>query len=748
MPEDSATPQPTSQKSGGSSLAPIVFEFTKGGIADLFKEIIERDERDGALILHDLDYSEHTKLDRCAPEARQDPPRWSLSKLSKKLAGVHIVPFGVAWHPGASTATDLLLRVIHNLGPVPQASTPSHQATEADQRKTIEEACRQFCKAVNPSCWVAYCWDRGLNRVRMIWHDGLKYPEAMWGVSWQKHRPRRVLLDDATAIVRDEVTGAQSGDDVPPRDRGSFRDREETRLVKSVLLRWRNNRLAIFLNWRRGEWTSGIDDRGLEQAARYFAGWLADSDVDWPDVERTKLSADAAIVGLGTVLTRKTGSREMDRKIESLIREIATKGKAGRVLVGVHWTDWNGVGSKVSEVHLRFADSESVRIFPTKPVRGAIVEKSIAAQAVVWKAPILIRDMKRVVYKASDSDPNPVTWQDLDVPPNEKRDTNWKTGSELMIPMKDAQDSVRAVIGCEAASEELITEETLERLEPIVDLLGRLLELKDALEDDTARAAQNGGPRDRRVWRQCALARRLLNQARAPQDEAELLNSYCAWVRRVVHADLVQLLIFDSRSQRWRPDGLAWSRCFVKDLLLRNHNIKLKKPNAEVVQALLPHTLRWHVIPSRYGRTWRVFTSRDSLVVWPIELAEPKFRPYLALRTAVAIPFTHQVSAQPDGVLWMRFKGDPTHLVSHETADAIRELRQGGELADHRRIERVQKPVTNEVNAEVTARIGRISEVVAAMYAIFRFGSSRRPRSTLKNQPEIVVPRHGRVPVS
>lgn len=542
----------------------------------------------------------------------------------------------------------------------------------ARQRRVVEVAVSEFCALLNPSCTTVYSWNRRLNRTCILHHSGLRYPEAMYGISWRHDLPRMVLFEE-----NDWIDRRYPREVAPPKTPPGFRTRERVKVCWAIQLRWDRSRMVVFLNWRdaapvyKGETLTAKD---VELAVRYLNGWLscAAIDLSW-DLDPISCPPSDILEDVGRALDAQT-SREIGDELEKAA--LHALGVDPQRHCSIHWVESARGREPRSVLQFKYdcydcCPAEAQPEFSLEPGPDGLVKKSVSAQAAVWEAPILIEDLDTKVPHDSPAR----AWRDISV-----GRPDWYTRSEIALPIKWA-GRVRAVINVEH-SRELLTKEHVRRVELVSHLFSRLHELRNGKVE--------------LVKGDCSFVRGLTERGRLPKDGVDLLKRFGEWVRQRVAADLVYVLVYDHTARIFRPRGVSASDDFISLYLQGEYEHKGRKQSPSM-RLICEDSMAHKLFPKRRGRAWKVFTSLRPEAVPEVRTADPPPSPftlkYFWEGSLLGLPFLCEANAQPDGVLWIRWRKQPNGLGEDD----------------------------RYLDSTVPELLEPVLEVVAAVYAVYRY---------------------------
>jgi hypothetical protein len=698
---------------------PIVGPLTPQGLAGALREVY------GIRARGDPPRGSQTDKRRPQPNVREVPDELYtfIARLDKAERGTKFFAHGLKsvqdwarkagyapeslWiRPAATLSYALLVELVFHLG-LPRRlnseATPPRDplAVEKENRNEVRDACRRFCELIEPSCETAYYYDRSSNRSAFLYQHGLWYPETMEGISWTNDAPRRVLFDDSSGpwclslssdgqpeIIEDQIGGI-----------GSFRFRENVETMWAYQARWDRSRLALFLNWRNGQKPkyrdNDIGTGDMRLAWRYLVGWLAisRSNVVGDHLRRDQYSRLPVVPG--TIIEQV--ARVFDRpdeweKGEALESAIHTALNIENPrLRSVHWVASDLTSPKPERNTLVFrrgaypnqpTDHPAFRL---KDPQEGMVDASISAQCASWGVPILIRNMDDPM-----ANEHLRHWRDLDVPHRTDEGEEWKTLSEMAVPIKRSNGNPRGVICVEHSEPNALTPAHVHRAQLVGHLFSRLEELK---------ASDTAG----HYW---SFAQKLCT-AGLPSGN-KLFKEFCQWIvndgKINATADLAYVLTYDGSARVFRPLGVSTSERFQREYI--KHERLEKKISSSVLEDGL---IRW-LLPKTRGRSWRALMQLEPVCVW---FVDENLRPPTSelsqkyFKTLLGLPLVGETNAQPDGVLWLRWMEQPVSRWHTE-----------------------KKLVNGILNI-----IDPMIPVVSAIYAVYRFCGREDDTLVGKNRP-------------
>jgi hypothetical protein len=652
---------------------------------------------------------------------------------------------------GCRNAYDVLLRLVHLLETPESLRAHGHGDVNnpGDHTKLVRLACERFSELVGADCTVAYYWDRQINRTRVLFNTA-RYPECMEGLSFVNDLPRHELFNDTSSPV--DVIDA-SPQALGPRgiQLGTFRQREGIETTWVARVRWERGRLAIFWNWRAGSTPKirppqsehrssnpnpppaverALEPRDLCPAVRQFAGYLSSLRLavnermpgpTWPacttitDLWNIVQDQDNTTLTSGFDPTKERMARSLVELIKRLVlAELPTQANVD-VRCGFHWTDWTSSGSNVTTLLLRRPKSptgeggKSVDLNLSSRVanRGGQVEpgQSITYQSAVWNAPILIPDMNQ--------GPNAQYWRERNLP----QAAPFVSNSQMAVPIKDSKGKLIGVINVEANRSNYLSRECLRAVQMVGSIFGRLLEVKhdqrsSGVADfvNVALADAGGGMNlDYFSWRFCD---HILTKSSLKPDQ-------------------VYLLTYDTNSRHFRPRAVRCSKGHYEAIWTSATKKNVPRDVTEYAD-LLDAAVVHRLIPKRRGRTSTAFATVEPEVVWPTTQEQPPTSQYTRdhFYAAIGVPFRSDVSAQPDGVLWLRWHNDPCGL--HDDPDELMGGVQTGAArtpADDPKFDsETRAKIKQQIKENVVKELEPIMGVAASIYALIRvFELTRMP---------------------
>jgi len=589
----------------------------------------------------------------------------------------------------------LLIHAVYGLGRIrsdrDKKLSSGHQARGAVERCTLERAIHVIGELAGSSCVTSYYWNRQLNRTSLFWHDGLHYPEAMYGISWKHNAPRRVLFSDDWTNDYPCRGRMVSIADLNDSGGSGFVLREGIIQCWAVQLRWHSARVAVFLSWRNGEtpaWGGALRKvsrratrslpvrlEDMELALLYLNGWLGYANIDLSgDMDALVLHPAGILEKVGRLVQMHTDLTQSGELLKDAVKHTLSDVAAKR-RCSVHWvTDRSTPEGKLRVVKFEQGEYEITSDQPAFPLVGerefVKMKGSVSAQAASWEAPILIRDLDRTIGHSKNS----LTWRAVSVSRK-----GWMARSEIAVPIK-LGDSVRAVINVEHEERRRLTKEHVRRVELVGHLFSRVWESKSRDGDDAS------------------FVHSLVEEGHIPNDGTELLRRYVQWVRDRMKADVVYILVYEYSWRVFRPGAVATSDEFLRVFLEREFNVNCGKGKTFAeMRPVMVDALSHRLFPRRRGRTWTVFTTLQPAAIKRVKEAEPPPSPfslkYFGDGSILGVPFLTEVNAQPDGVVWVRWMSEPSGLRDNP----------------------------NYLDQQLASRLRAVQEVVATMYAVYRY---------------------------
>ncbi len=180
---------------------------------------------------------------------------------------------------------ELLVDVIGALGdPGRYLGTPTADPNSGSLRPEAERARRvlaAFCQRLGADCWTAYAYDRVDNRPVLYDMSGLQWPEAMYS-----HRllhsvvARHMFGADSTEVILAALVDSSLS--APSFVSFARREGVDPRQVIAIRLLWRDSRVLIFLNRRKGGDESTLEDT-VRSIGTKRAGAASTTDQPLPD---------------------------------------------------------------------------------------------------------------------------------------------------------------------------------------------------------------------------------------------------------------------------------------------------------------------------------------------------------------------------------------------------------------------------------------------------------------------------------
>jgi len=579
--------------------------------------------------------------------------------------------------PESKVAYQLLMSAVYHLNTPDEMLQPDSTDSGGQEtpRSRLGTALHRFCRLLSPSCYTVYHWGMWTNKSTLLLNQGLRYPEAMQGFTWTHDVSREILFDDEARPALAEAR------DTP----GTFRMREGfVQTCWPIHLRTDRMRLVLFLNWRSGESPRFADPvtgtdlpltlKDVLPAVRYFAGWLATSGLAPTETLPGGLPKPPLIVEDAWNAAKFDGRFQAVGLLKSAVRHAIGITDCH---VAVHWIVPNPESQQDCEVGLQFEDGDYVGYesrtpwFSITPNADGRVHKSISAQSAAWRAPILIENMQA---PPGGFGVPPDLWENLDVK-RRVRGRPYRTGSQLTVPIK-TEGHLSAIINVESPERFGLTREHLRRTELVANLYGSLRTLR---ADGSATSLIDE-----------------ICQTPHPKNTDDLLRRFTRCVCSETRADLCYVLLYDHLARVLRPNGISACRELVARVLNTSHDDFPCPVTVDDPHPLCLEFLGRYLIPRRRGRSWKCLVTAKPNVIWNTKTETPPPSRFTQdyFMSALGLPFPCPLSAispQPNGVVWVRWKEQPTHLAS-----------DGQGLVD----------IVGRV-------VGRVSQAVSAVYEIY-----------------------------
>lgn len=563
-------------------------------------------------------------------------------------------------------------------------------AAKAAETKLVQQVLQAFGRLVNASCLTAYHWDRPSNRISLIHQWQLRYPAAMHGTSFRAELPRRTLFDEPTSETTESYPRM-----VPlPKGRQGFHTREGIERCWAFRFAWDRGRMAVFLNWRAGETPRfhprpccedllgepvELDIRDVELASRQLAGWLAEWSFDlnealqeFPACQPRNVIeqlAGAAKSGIGTDSGRLALESAMTTFVDL---------KSGRHC-SVHEVSETADADGLPEYKLHFKPLEpgshyirpgSKGIIPregkstfdvSSVPQDTLVQESVCAQSLRWRTSVFAPDIQEACCQHPPPTENSLKWSDLSV-----RHEGDAHSGEIVAPITwkaagSEQDQIRAVLNLEAMEAGSIERHHLRRAEVASRLFARLREC----ESGSAEAKKFIGS--------------ITSGATGIGDTRTLLKRLTDWALKNAGADLAYVLVYDHDKRSFHPFVASASGPFLEQYLKQVYKLSATAVVSCMhdTKAVCEDSLLHRLVPKRRGRSWQVFRNVEPLeiryVAGNLDPAVSKFSlEYFLHGRLVALPLASEVSAHPDGILWLRWVASNSRI-RESSLDELRE---------------------------------------------------------------------------
>jgi len=614
-------------------------------------------------------------------------------------------------------------------------------AAEREQREVVREAVDRFLDLVSPDVRTVYFRNEALNRVSIMRtgpnrNDGLRWPEAIRGLSAFDDAPRVVMLEDEQGPTWNESEIAQVARARPElRGRGRFTWREGVTRAWAFRIAWDRSRIAAFCGWRDQNkphpsesatekfvqtgmtaarkavsdetWSS---PRVAELALRYLTGWLrytglhvvGDRAGNVSDPLRDICSVIRAMI-------------ENDTPSWTRIQEIlAAQQWRSEADVLPHWTV-NAIVSldETAAFSLTRPPAEQCGVKlsrdypghghprPIMPADKSVLVAdgqggSVSAQAVCWDTPLIIDDIcKKHHYKRGWS------WSEQDVPVSypksaaRRHTSSDATHSEVVVLVpcrQDIEDKIAktpyAVIAGEHQAPGFFKDQHLHFAQLLGLLAGACLDVRS----ETGEPGHAIGDTQLEQLREIAKC--------DCKNCGDLLDEFTARIRGLTGADLCYILRYDPSSHGFHASSVSASEAIEIKVLAKSN----LKPDASL-KPLLRHALRAGILPAGQGRTWGVY--RGQRVYAQVDEAERKaLAPPLdgfMFPCRIALPIAGGAGVAADAILWLRWLKTPAAILSDGTKDTT----------DKDRLTR-----------GVLARTGHLLGVLGAALALIAFSES------------------------
>jgi GAF domain len=673
-------------------------------------------QRDKAL--NDMDLTPHaghsvaTNLTRALED---DKP----ARLSERLAwldrcaSAHLYDGHLLWtKTDASNSYRLLIELVNALG-VPTApwrdGSTERQAQER-HAKLARFATRTFGELLGATCLTLFCWNRAEDRTEFLYAKGCRFPETMTGLVWVDAVPRQLLLNHG--VEDGPVVVWKRGMPACPQTSGSFAARERIGERWAIPLSWDRSRLAMFLNWRTGE-LPRYDVRDLHPAARYLIGWLASAGVDLNQrASPICHSPQDVVADLGAVF-EASDEEGKGRALEIAARRILQIGQ--RAHYAVHWVVNSADGRPA--LQLRHGDYEG---FPSDPqpeftLEGPVdevVDRCVALQCARWGATIRIPSMNaRIDRTLPRNVDRQRTWREIDVARARRRDTDWESQSQIVVPIKRG-GRVVGVINVEHPDIGGLRAEHAQRLE----LLSNTFALLEGVW------AKRGSGRS---W---DFVKEQFNTASLPGDAEELLCRLCEHVCIELNANFVAVVRRDRFSGSFRSIATHFDATF-RAAELERYGESAKPPTdrqlkrdrrktparrsqeQSLTDRMLTDAVRGQLTPRRRGLSHAILRTRKAAYVWatssrrqlrPIQWTRDRFA------TVAGLPLAADETGPADAVVWIHWIRQPWELVGLEAGEG-------------------REPTALEglFGRTIEERLQSTLEAVSAMHMLFRYSGTK-----------------------
>lgn len=657
----------------------------------------------------------------------------TLEKMCERYSECGYSAKVIAVRDKTTRANSLPVNLFHSL---PSRQRIRELRGSTDQQFVID-ACQEFCKLCNPSCYVSYVWNRQLNRVEVLDQGGLEYPECIHSTRVNSPLVRSALFADDEEILRE--IHFTTTDMI-----GSFQEREGRGRVWCFQAGWDRTRIAILLNWI-GE-DPFFEPADLLPAARYLRGWMSSSRLRiarLPDHDfenpGTVLLESAAALGYGArVGLRSPATIEQDM---SRLAKRCLRSDKGITRCRIHSIEDDANGNRAIRLmatdHGYVGHTDKRPSFPL-PGPGQVPKQSIAAMSAGWRVPVLIKDIDDL------DDPHHPLWSQIDVKRAMDCDNNPSHArSQLSVPVLNERLDVTRVIHLTSDEPNAFTRETVQQVSMLSHLLSSMelvldkTRLRDHVASVVGEAFPDASDRPEAVDIPRIISKtdrwvgEHINENDYPRSSSDLLDTMAQYCLDVARVDHVSIQTYDPDARVFLPSASRMSngcrKCIAKSM---NLSPQLSGPKNHDV---LEKTLGLELVCPRDGRTWVIFRDCMPEACWPVSSSskpQPSSFSLEHFSTIVGLPLTINNQSQPDGVLWLRWIKCPSAFLRPSTrgpdvASAISESCP----AD------VRQAVEEDLKLSTQCLIQPVIAVVAAAFPIFKLGELTRNRRD--GQPDV-----------